>query len=275
MANVHQFKVGDFTCVALQEGGREIDIDSIAGRYTNAPKAEIEDALNGATSAMGSVTPLYIDTGDVKILADVGFGVQAQPEMGNVIPGLESIGVKPEDIDIVYLTHFHGDHVAGLMDENGTVVYSNARYMTTADEWDEWMGKWKDSADEGHQRSYNMMQTLHDKFILAGDGDEVVEGVTIVSTPGHTLGHSALLIESNGESVMHLADVLHGDGQFKYTGWQFRFDSDPELAVKTRQSILKRCADENLLTFFYHLEFPGLGHVKADGDAFSWHPLES
>lgn len=278
MATVHQFKVGDFTCAVLQEGGRETENPKpadIMGRYPNATEAEVKDALDGVTVVKGSLSPRYIDTGSTKIVADVGFGELGPPGMGGVIPALESIGVKPEDIDIVYLTHFHGDHFAGLVDKEGDVVYSNARYMTTADEWDEWVGdRWKDAEDEGNQKNYKLMQSLHDKFILGSEGDEVADGVSIVAIPGHTLGQSGLLVESNGERFIHLADVLHGESQFKYTDWHFAYDSDAELAVKTRKSILKRCADENLLTLFYHLAFPGLGYIKADGDVFTWHPID-
>ncbi len=277
MAQAHQFKVGDIDCSVLLEGARTTDdpkIDDLKGRYPNATDDELNAALHGVTLVHTSLNPFYINAGGTKILADTGFGVDAQPEMGGVIPALESIGVKPEDIDIIYLTHFHGDHIAGLMDKDNNVVYSNARYMTTSDEWDEWMGKWKDSDDEGHQKNYQMMQSLHDKFVLLSEGDEVADGVSVVAIAGHTLGQSALLVESNGESVIHVADVLHNKAQFKYTNWHFRFDSDAELAVKTRNSILKRCADEGLLTLFYHLKFPGLGHVKADGDGFSWHPID-
>lgn len=279
MAKAQQIEVGDIICAVLLEGARENDNptpDDIAGRYPNAPEDEIKEALSAVDSIKGGLNPLYIDTGETKIVADVGFGVGAQPEMGNMIPSLATIGVKPEDIDLVYITHFHGDHIAGLVDENGNPVYANARYMTTEAEWDEWMGdRWKDADDEGSQKNFNMMQALHDKFILAGEGDEVADGVTIVSIPGHTLGQSALLIESDGQRMIHLADVLHSESQFKYTDWHFRYDSDPELAVKTRKSILKRCADEDLLTLFYHLEFPSLGHIKVDGDAFTWHPIET
>ena len=278
MANIHQFKVGDITCAVVQEGGRTNENpkpEDITGRYPNATEAEIKDALDGVEVVKGSISPLYIDTGSTKILADVGFGEVGPPGMGGVIPALDSIGVKPEDIDIVYLTHLHGDHFAGLVDKNGVVVYSNARYMTTSDEWDEWVGdRWKDADDEGSQKNYNLMQSLHDKFILADEGDEVADGVSIVAIPGHTLGHSGLLVESNGDRLIHVVDVLHDASQFKYTNWHFTYDSDPELAEKTRKRILKRCADENLLTLFYHLEFPGLGHVKADGDVFTWHPID-
>lgn len=273
MANIHQVMIGDIRCVVLQEGGRETTNpkpEDITARYTNPTAAEIADALDGVDVIRGSLSPLYIDTGTSKILADVGFGTNGPATMGGVIPALASIGIQPEDIDIVYLTHFHGDHIAGLVDAEGQIVYTNARYVTLADEWNEWVGdKWS-TADNAN---YDMMQSLRDKFTLVADGDAVVDGVRVVALPGHTLGQSGLLIESNGDRLIHLADVLHSESQFTYTHWHFLYDSDPELAVKTRERILKACADDKLLTFFYHLAFPGLGYIQEDDNGFTWHPI--
>ena len=79
---------------------------------------------------------------------------------------------------------------------------------------------------------------------------------------------------SRGDRLLHVVDILHQPFQFAHTEWQFVFDSDGDMAVETRRRILQRCADENLLTLFYHLKFPGLGKVSQDTDIFSWHAID-
>ncbi len=98
--------------------------------------------------------------------------------------------------------------------------------------------------------------------------------VTLVAMPGHTPGHTGLLIEANGERLLHVVDLLHTLPQFKYPNWHINFDSDGPLAEQSRKAILARAADEKLLTMFYHLPFPGLGHVVRAGSAFSFQPIE-
>jgi len=273
MTQAYQISVGDITCASLYDGGAQVDLEGLMRRYPHVTQEQITEALGGATESHNSVTPLYIDTGTTKILADVGFGEARRPDMGNVEPALESIGVSASDIDIVYLTHFHGDHIAGLLTPKGKPAFPNARYMTSQAEWDEWIPRWEASDQVGHQQQLAMMRSLEHLFTFVKEGDEIVAGVSVVALPGHTLGQTGLLVESNGERLLQLVDVLHNVIQFKHTDWHFAFDTNGELGVKTRVSILQRCADENLLTMFHHLPFPGIGHIAKDGDAFVWQPI--
>lgn len=272
MSNVHQLSVGDIQCAVLHEGGGPMAVDGLTGRYPGATQEEIIAALGGKTESENSLNCLYLDNGEVKIIADTGFGENGPPSMGNINGALGSIGVAPTDIDIVFITHFHGDHIIGLLTADGQPAYPNARYVTSQAEWDEWIPKWEASDQDGHKKQLEMMQSLEDMTLL-NDGDEVASGVRVVAVPGHTLGQSGLIIESNGERLIHLADVLHQAFQFKHTDWHFAFDSDGALGVKTRNSILQHCADENLLTVFYHLKFPGLGHITKVDDTFVWNPI--
>lgn len=275
MAIAYQFSVGDFTCATLHEGGGTVDISGLVNRYPNVSQEEIIEAFGDETKTQNSINPFYIDNGSTKILADVGFGEARRPEMGQVEPALASIGVSAADIDIVFLTHFHGDHIAGLLTPDGKPAFPNARYITTQAEWNEWIPRWEASTQDGHKQQLAMMRTLEDRFTWVNEGDEITTGVSVVAIPGHTLGQAGLLVESNGERVLQLVDVLHNAIQFKHTDWQFAFDSDGELGVKTRNDILQRCADEQLLTVFHHLPFPGIGHVIKNGDSFVWQPIDA
>ena len=270
--SVYQLKVGDIECAVLQEGASEMTLDAVAGRYPNVSREEIAAALDGAAPA-GSLNLLYIKSGQTRILADVGFGEAGPPGTGGALQALDSLGLAPADIDILFLTHFHGDHIAGFFDADGSAVYHRARFVTAQAEWDEWMGRWAASDAATDRRNLERFSALRDRFSFVGDGDEIAPGVSVAGFTGHTLGHSGLLVESGDDRLLHVVDILHQPFQFAHIDWHFSFDSDADLAAQTRQRILQRCANESLLTLFYHLPFPGLGRVSKAGDSFVWNPI--
>ncbi len=270
--SVYQFTIGDINCAVLQEGAAQMTLNDIAGRYPNASRAEIEAALGGQAPA-GSLNLLYVERGGIRLLADVGFGAAGPPGMGGALRGLASLGLSAADIDLIYLTHFHGDHIAGLVDADGDLAYPNARYVTTQAEWDEWIARWAASSSAADQQTLERFRALRDDVAFVADGDAVLPGVTAVNLEGHTLGHSGLLVESEGERLLHVVDLLHQPFQFEQVDWHFGFDSDGALAAMTRRRVLQECADSGILTLFYHLPFPGLGTVSEVDGRFTWQPL--
>ena len=268
MTKAYEINIGDIRCAALFEGEADMPLETLQERYPDASRAQIQAALGGEAPS-GSLNLLYIESGGARILADVGFGSAGPPGTGGTLSALGSLGLSAADIDIVYLTHFHGDHIAGFFDAAGQESFPNARYITMLDEWDEWMQKWALAGDPQLAR----IAPLRPRFSFVYDGDEIAPGVTVVGLMGHTEGHSGLLVESGGERLLHVVDILHQPFQFTRTDWHFSFDTHPELAVDTRRHTLQRCADEGILTLFYHLPFPGLGYVRAAADGFSWEPI--
>ena len=262
---VHQLKIGEIDCAVLQEGAAFMDRADVAARYPNATPAEVEAAM-GEGEPSGSLNLLLVNSGGMRILADVGFGA-GMPGMGGTLRGLAQMGLSSGDIDIVFLTHFHSDHIAGLLD-GGEPVYSNARYICAQAEWDEWTSRWAASGDS----MLEVFRGLEDRFSFVNAGDEIAPGVTVVGMEGHTLGHAGLLVESGGERLLHVVDLLHQAFQFEHVNWHFGFDTDGAMAVETRRQVLWECADEEILTLFYHLEFPGLGYVERAGDHFGFRP---
>ena len=269
--NVHQLTIGEIECAVLQEGAAVMDRDSVIARYPNANPADVAAAF-GDGEPSGSLNLLYINSGGTRVLADVGFGESGPAGMGGTLRGLAEMGLAPADIDIVFLTHFHGDHIAGFFTPEGAPVYSNATFVTMQAEWDEWMGRWAASSAAADQQNLARFQALRQRFQFVNAGDEIAPGVTVVDLKGHTLGHAGLLVESGGERLLHVVDLLHQRFQFANIEWHFSFDTDSELAVQTRRQVLNRCVEEELLTLFYHLDFPGLGKVSLEDGAFIWNP---
>lgn len=276
--STYSLEVGDITCIAIAEGGVELDVSSIPQRYPNATEEEITDALQHLDIVDDKVNnyfnALYIEANGTKILVDAGMGQNPdRPQIGQIAPNLATVGVQPEDIDIVYITHFHGDHYIGLMTQAGEPTFPNARYITLDTEWEQWLGYEADP--DRAEGILAVIEPLRDKFSTVAAGDEIVAGVQTVLLAGHTMGQSGLLITSGDEALLHLVDLIHSSAQFLYPDWQFIWDTDSSLAVKTRHEQLTKASDENLLIMFYHLPFPGLGHIQKDGERYQWNPLES
>ena len=273
MAEAYSFHCGDIECAVLCEGASTDTAAALTARYPGRSEAEIAAAL-GAPESESSLNVLYFKSGGKRILVDVGFGESGRPETGQVEAALQSIGIAPADIDLVYLTHFHSDHIDGLFDGQGEPVYSRARYLTLQAEWDEWMARWAASEREADQTWLARMNGLRDRVDFVGAGDEIAPGVSVVELAGHTQGHSGLLLQSQGQTLLNVVDLLHQPFQFELLDWSFIFDTDIPKSTATRRRTLQHCADSGVLTLFYHLAFPGLGRVSRAGDAFQWNPLD-
>ena len=280
MGNTHRFQIDDINCIVLEEGTivSDFNISDVLQRYPNATEEEIQDALKYIEIDDGKMqnylNTLYIETGDTKILVDAGMGHNPErPDIGKTVAALASEEIKPEDIDIVYITHFHGDHYMGLL-SNGEATFPNARYLTLDDEWNYWLSEdARENMAERVQGILNVVTSLEDKFSTVSAGDELAPGVNVMAIPGHTMGQSAIKIESGDEMVIHLVDLLHSTAQFRYPDWHFVWDTDGELAVQSRRAQLANAVNRNYMVMFYHLPFPGLGHVERDGQNYKWIPL--
>lgn len=273
MARIYPFTVGDGRLTVVEEGGFELPFDSVAAQFPTVRPAEIAALLGGEVALTVSINPLLIEVGDQRVLVDVGFGVLRRPQLGNMLLGLADLGIAPRDISLVFLTHFHSDHFHGLFDGDGKLIYPHAHIAATQAEWDEWLPRWRASDDADDQRWGRRFATIEDHFTRLQDGDSVLEGVRVFLSPGHTLGHAALMIESGGESLVVLADLMARPFQFQHPEWPFANDSDPTLATESRRRWMGRCADEKLLTLLYHMPFPGLGYIVRDGEGFVWEPI--
>ncbi|GAB4531359.1 MAG: MBL fold metallo-hydrolase [Anaerolineae bacterium] len=272
---IHPLKIGAIRCVVLSEGGSTFPNSKYNEYFSNVTPEEVQAGLVAIGHAEGtgasSMHPLVIESGGLRVLVDTGMGAAAQPQFGQLLPALAEAGLAPEQIDVVYITHFHGDHINGLM-TNGTPTFPNARIITGRAEWQYWTAP--DNLSENLQA---ILTPLKDRFSFADDGDDIAPGVRVIDLFGHTPGHTGLILESQGEQLWHLVDALHRTVQFRHPEWHHRFDNLPEVASETRRGWLAKAAEAGALVLFYHLPFPGLGHVQAvddaAGDAFTWVPL--
>lgn len=263
----YTFRVGHAACTVLLDGMSRLDVERMLKRFPDVPEAEQRRAyadlgltLEDATSWLNV---LLVRLDGETLLIDTGEG-------GRLLAQMQQAGIAPETVTQVIITHTHGDHVQGLLAADGQPAFPNATYVITAAE----LAAWESRIDAGLADHRPLVTLMQQRGLRQIDLDaEILPGVRAVPIPGHTPGQIGVRIESAGESLLHLADLLHSPMQFAHPEWSVRFDADTTQSVPTRRAALAQAADSGTLTLFYHLAFPGLGRVTRAGQAFAWEPL--
>ena len=272
-AKSYSFKVGNIECTVLLDGAVVTGKERILKRFPNATEAEYRRAYAdlglSLDEADSSFNILMAKIGNATVLVDSGEG--GKPTGGHLPESMRLAGTEPEAVTLVVLTHADGDHVQGLLTEGGEPVFPSATYVISKEELAYWQGR-IDREIVDQRPIVAMMQARGLRLI---DMDEqILPGLTAIPLPGHKPGQIGLLLDSGDEKLLHLADLLHSPMQFAHPEWSPTFDVDTSVSVPIRRNTLGRAADENLLTLFYHLTFPGLGRVRRAATGFTWKPLE-
>jgi len=262
------FAVGDFTVTILLAGtGKRENPQSMFGMNVSAEEfARVsEENFVGTDSFQGYFTPVVVETGSERILFDTGIPGDGVPT------ALAQVGLSPEDITHVVLTHMHGDHIGGMTKDAGE-VYKNASYVTGRREYDHWV------AQGAGNRTYDTMAAkvipFAEKMRFLDEGGEVRSGITAMGAFGHTPGHMAYMIESAGAQLLITGDMAnHHVWSLAYPDWEVRFDMDKGAAAGTRRRILSMLAQERIPMVGYHVPFPAAGYVETRADGFRWVPV--
>jgi glyoxylase-like metal-dependent hydrolase (beta-lactamase superfamily II) len=218
-------------------------------------------------SAASSMQVLCVKHGDQVILFDTGLGE------GELPVKLASVGVSADDVTVVVITHAHGDHVGGLTTP-GTdeVVYPNARYVMHQLEWESWTSDafLNGLKPEDAENTRKRQSAIQPKLTLLVEDGVIVPGIDSIHSPGHTPGHVAVLLQSQGEKLLHIVDAAHHPVQVAHPEWSPAFDADTSKSVPSRRMLFERAAAENIPVLTYHFAFPGMGHVTHKGDRLVW-----
>ena len=274
-----RFNVGNMVLTVIADGVADYGLDIYS---VNAEKAEVEALLVAHHQPIPvpvGFNILLIESGERKILVDVGWG-DFQPITlgldglgGGLLSTLAMLGLANTDITDVILTHYHPDHIAGLS-SNGQANFPNATVHFPAIEHGFIQADPPVEALAGvFEIAHTMLAPViaNDQLQLYTPDTEVLPGIHAVNGIGHTPGQCALLFDSEGEQLLHLADVaVHPLMHFAHPDWLNGYDTLPEETVATRMTLLGRAADEGLPISAYHLPFPGIGMVIRDGEAFRY-----
>lgn len=256
--------------------------------FANAPAPQLADSLRGHgldlqtwDETMSPYPALLIESGLHRALVDTGAGSRL-PTTGNLLANLGSAGIKAEDIDTVILTHAHADHVGGVLNGDGRPAFPHARYYMSRAEWDFWTGgpdlsslaiSEEESEMKVRQARENLLP-LEEHMVLVDGEQEIVPGIVAIPAPGHTPGHMAVKIFSQGKALLDIADAALHPIALEHPGWRSLYDLDPEQAEASLRMLMQRAYEEHMLVFGYHFCFPCLGHVTPSGEGWAWQPGE-
>jgi glyoxylase-like metal-dependent hydrolase (beta-lactamase superfamily II) len=259
----NRFKLGGFEVTTLLAGTRPVEKpNEIFG--LNATPEEFNAAADAAfiptDVAQFFFTPTLVNTGTELVLFDTGLSAA-----GTGV-ALTAAGISPDQVDVVVLTHMHGDHIGGMMTEGGTPTFANARYVTGAVEHNHWSA----AGNEGFDKS---VKPVNDKLTFLDDGGSVASGITAKMAAGHTPGHMVYMLESDGKMLAITADTAnHYVWSLAYPEWEVRFDMDKAAAAASRKSVFGMLAADRVPFIGYHMPFPGMGFVEAQGSGFRYVP---
>lgn len=254
------FTVGHAVITPVQDKSAQMD----ASLFHGASDAYISKLIPSG-SAPASINVFLVKHNGNFILVDSGLGTQdsSLPLM------LKKSGISPEQIDIVLLTHLHGDHIGGLS-AGGRAAFPNAQVYVSRTEYDFWTGndiapQFKGTSElaEKHLSPYKTNLKTFDF------GQEIIPGITALNAVGHTPGHTAYLLESGGEKLLFWGDTVHAAAlQFINPEISASYDMNMPEAVSSRTALMSRAAKEKIPVAGAHLPFPGIGRISSDSNSF-------
>jgi len=260
----NRFKLGSFDVTTLLAGSSLAETPQEIFGLNASPEefaAISTENFIPADRTQFFFNPTLVNTGAELVLFDTGLSAEG------TLAALTAAGYSPEMVTMVVLTHMHGDHIGGLMGADGaTPTFANARYVTGAVEHNYWSG----AANEGFDKN---VRPLNDKMTFLDDGASPVSGITAVAAFGHSPGHMVYQVESDGQRLMVTADTAnHFVWSLQKPDWEVVFDADKAAAAAARRAVFGQIAADRIPFIGYHMPFPGLGYVEAQGDGFRYIP---
>jgi glyoxylase-like metal-dependent hydrolase (beta-lactamase superfamily II) len=265
--------VGAIEVTALSDGPFPATLDS----FIDFPRTEAERLVGGTQPLFLPVNCYLLKLGAKWALVDTGCGQTMGPDLGQVPNNLRALGIAPETIDYVLLTHIHPDHALGLTDAPGRAVFPNAELIVHEQEAAFWLNRDAASgASERIRRNIGKGQAAcapyRDRLRVVRDG-EALPGVLATSLAGHTPGHTGWLVQSGNDGLLIWGDIVHlAAVQVPHPEAALVFDVDPEAACTTRQRAFDRVAADRLRVAGAHLDFPGFGHIVRQGASYRFEP---
>lgn len=279
-----RYKVGSIEVTALYDGIWEKPHDPAFIKNASIEETKQALASAGQTTAFVPVplTVVVLKLGDRYVMVDAGGGAgQWQPTATSLAANMKAAGIDPAAIGTILLSHFHPDHIFGLMSRGSNApVFPQAELVVSAAEYRWWtepgrVEKLPEARRPLGQRIAGVFPGWKNFRLIEGE-PEVAPGVRLVNAPGHTPGHAAFHVSSGAEQLMISNDVAYVPALLApHPEWQGAYDQDGPLAVATRRKLIDRVIAEKMLICGAHFPFPGLGSFARDGNAYAFTPAKA
>ena len=288
----YKFKVGEFECVAVSDGGMNYPVELF---FSNAPIEDVNAALRQQNLTTEHIhtpyTCLFINTGRNLVMVDTGAGDIAESahiffpninnsasRSGRLPDNLAAAGIKPAQVDTVIITHAHPDHIAGTLTRDGELVFKHAQYFIARAEHEFW------TSEEAETKASPSMVEIARRYLAPLEGSltfvegqaEILPGISVLPTPGHTPGHIVVQVSSTGDELLHIADTVLYPLHLEHPDWLPALDIIPEEAAASKARIFDQAAERKALVFAHHFPpFPALGYVEVRDVGWEWEPIET
>lgn len=279
----YRFKLGDMQGTVISDG--VVPLGEPSGAFLGTSKEEVEKMLTSnfldTSNVILEQNILVLNTGDKLVLFDTGMGESTMfgPTTGKMMSNLKVAGIDPAAIDAVVCTHGHCDHVWGIMTDDGKRNFPNAQIYISQTDFDFWTDEAKLSMTEPSfmkafvEGARKNLLPNRDRMVFVKDGEEFLPGIQAMATPGHTLGHTAFVLTSAGQTMLAIGDTTHHQVLLlEKPMMEFAYDTDPKMSAKTRYRVLDMLAAQRMPMIAYHFPWPGIGHIAKAGEGFRYYP---
>jgi glyoxylase-like metal-dependent hydrolase (beta-lactamase superfamily II) len=279
----YRFEVGAVQVVALSDGTVPQDLHTL---LKGVSPSEIDTILKRAfmvNPIEASINAYLIEVGNRVALVDTGAGAFFGPGAGGkLIDSLRSADYRPDQVTDVLLTHIHTDHSGGLVDAQGRMVFRNATIHVGQQDVDFFLAPANQKGADGYDKMYFEQATKSMRpYVKAGkvkgfqSAAEIMPGIKAVPTPGHTPGHAFFVLESKGDTLEFIGDVLHVQTvQMARPEITIVYDVEQPAAKSQRETQFARLAEDRHMIAGAHLPFPGLGHIRKESSGFTYVPTD-
>lgn len=276
-----------FAATSLQLGNFQIDV--LSDGYLSIPRdlsypsidpSERDAFLSKRLAAIDALEPscnlTLVRDGERNIIFDAGSGANFMPSAGKIMDALDAINVDPSDITHVVFTHAHPDHLWGVEDDFGDLLFYNAEHMISKPEFEFWNNENAiEKVSEDRQffavGAKNRLDLLEDTLSTFNFDDEIFSGIRAVNSVGHTPGHTSFEIKGGGQSLLITGDALtNAIISFEKPNWPSGSDQDKDQGAVTRMNLLDQITADDMMIVGYHLPYPGIGRVEKSGQSYKF-----